>query len=152
MKKCIFVLCVLLFVFGLFLPVCQADGPWTGCVYDTLYPNTKYNYIVEAAASYFAIRGAVVNVNSTSRAFPGHLVGYIESATGMIHLTAVYRNNFGARIYIIDRSGAGVSWAVDATGSIYDPAHSVQLKACPAADNSLPGLGKDIFNLGQGNR
>ncbi|MBF0524024.1 MAG: hypothetical protein HQK56_02880 [Deltaproteobacteria bacterium] len=151
MKKSIFVLSVLLFVSGLFLPVCRAET-WRGCVSDTLYPNTKYNYIVEAAATYFAIRGTVVNTNSTSRAFPGHLVGYIESTTGMIHLTAVYRNNFGARIYIIDRSGAGISWAVDATGAIYDPAHAVQLKACPAADNSSKNPAKDIFNLGQGNR
>ncbi|MBF0549924.1 MAG: hypothetical protein HQK60_05260 [Deltaproteobacteria bacterium] len=47
MKESIFVLCMFLFVSGLFLPVCQAGSPWTGCVIDASYPNTKYNYIVE---------------------------------------------------------------------------------------------------------
>ncbi|MBF0510543.1 MAG: hypothetical protein HQK57_16690 [Deltaproteobacteria bacterium] len=155
MKKSI-VLSVFLFACGLFLPVCHAATSWTGCVYDTSYPNTKYNYVVDQVGSgstaYATVRGTVVNTTASQDAFPGTMDGYIESSTSKIHFTIVYRNNWGSRFYVIDRNGAGISWAVDATGVIYDSAHSIQVQTCPAGDESVNNQLNDVFNLDQHNR
>ncbi|MBF0525374.1 MAG: hypothetical protein HQK56_09795 [Deltaproteobacteria bacterium] len=155
MKKGI-VLTVFLFVSGLFLPVCQAATSWPGCVYDTNYPNTKCNYVVEqvgtGSSAYATIRGTVVNTSASQDAFPGTMDGFIESSTSKIHFTVVYRNNWGSRFYVIDRSGSGISWGVDASGSIYDPAHSIQIQTCPADDEPSNNAWEMLFNLGQGSR
>ncbi|MBF0508349.1 MAG: hypothetical protein HQK57_05410 [Deltaproteobacteria bacterium] len=156
MKKSIFVLSVLLFVSGLFLPVCQAGSPWTGCVIDSSYPNTKYNYIVEqvgtGTTAYATIRGTVVNTAATQDAFPGTMDGYIQSSTSDIHFTITYRNNWGSRFYVLYRAGGGLSWAVDANGNIYDQPHAITIKDCPAGDDSGNRPLNDLFNLDQGNR
>ncbi|MBF0497738.1 MAG: hypothetical protein HQK58_14380, partial [Deltaproteobacteria bacterium] len=151
MKKSIFVLSVLLFVFGLFLPVCHAATSSTGCVFDTRDDNTidtgcvfdtrddntMYDYVVEQvgtrSAAYFTIRGTVTSYNSTSNAFPGTINGYMASNTSDIYFTVVYGNNTGSRSYVIYRSGngAGISWAVDATGAISDPAQPIKIMYCP---------------------
>ncbi|MBF0552070.1 MAG: hypothetical protein HQK60_16235 [Deltaproteobacteria bacterium] len=162
MKKSILVLSVFLFVCGLFLPVCQAGGASTGCVFDKSYLDTKYNFIVEqpAGATYATIRGTVVNPTASQDAFPGAMDGFIESSTSKIHFTIVYRNNWGSRFYVIDRNtnqntpwtATGISWAVDASGNIYDPPHSITIQACPASDESANTPLNDIFNLNKGNR
>ncbi|MBF0497973.1 MAG: hypothetical protein HQK58_15585 [Deltaproteobacteria bacterium] len=154
MKRSILVLGWCLITLCLSLPLCHAGTTWTGCVYDTNYPNTKYNYTVEqpSGAAYATIRGTVANTTASQDAFPGTMNGFIESSTSKIHFTIVYRNNWGSRFYVIDRAGAGTSWAVDATGAIYDAPHSIQVQTCPAGDEPSNNAGDLFFSFSQGNR
>ncbi|MBF0549925.1 MAG: DUF1566 domain-containing protein [Deltaproteobacteria bacterium] len=152
MKKCIFVLSVLLLVFGLFLPVCRADSPWTGCVSDTHYPNVNYNYIVEQVGSgdtaYATIRGTVTSFGNPSDAFPGTMGGYIASKTSDIYFTVVYGNNTGSRYYVIDRfgKGQGISWAEDATGALSEQVKTIQIGDCTSPTCSPLGRWCDMHD------
>ncbi|MBF0549923.1 MAG: hypothetical protein HQK60_05255 [Deltaproteobacteria bacterium] len=95
----------------------------------------------------------MVNTTATQDAFPGTMNGYIQSSTGDIHFTIVYRNNWGSRFYVLYRPGGGLTWAVDAGGDIYDQPHTVtSIDDCSAGDDSGNRPLNDLFNLDQSNR